>query len=131
MVALALCSCAGAGDRDDVESAFRGYHAALLARDFPAACAVNSPEATERLLASVATQGIEATTCEEAFTAIFSEEGAAATADGIASTVQVQEVAVTGEDATVTWTALLSGELRTATNDLRRVDGRWMLVASS
>ena len=32
-----------------VEKAFRGYHSALVARDFRTACAYNSPEATDKL----------------------------------------------------------------------------------
>ena len=66
-----------------VEKAFRGYHAALLARDFRTACSYNTPEATDKLLVSLRTQGIDAAGCEDAFAAIYAEEGGSATADGV------------------------------------------------
>lgn len=129
VLAVAVVACSN--PEADVESSFRGYHEALLARDFPAACALNSPEATAKLLATVRTRSIVVGTCEDAFAAIFAEPGAAETADGIARSVQVQDVAVTGDDARITWSASLEGEPRTATNVLRRVDGEWRLMADS
>ncbi|MCY7341759.1 MAG: nuclear transport factor 2 family protein [Pseudonocardia sp.] len=127
-LAVALGSCAGGGAQAQAEKAFRSYYEAQLARDFTAVCAVNAPETTARLLETLATKGVKAPTCEDAFAAIFAEPGAAQTADGIASSVQIQEVAVTGEDAKITWTATLDGVPRTSTNTLRRIDGRWLLV---
>ena len=122
---------AGCGDSPEVaaEKAFRGYHAALLARDFRTACSYNTPEATAKLLASLRTQAIDAADCEQAFAAIYAEQGPAAAADGIGNTVQVQGVTVTGDDATVSWSAELDGERRPATAAMHRTDGRWLFVA--
>jgi hypothetical protein len=128
VLAMVLTSC---GDSPDVaaEKAFRGYHEALLARDFPTACSYNTPDSTAKLLASVRTQAIAATTCEDAFAAIYSESGPAATADGVSTSVQIQNVAVTGDFATIRWTAQLDGQQRPASTTMRRVDGHWLLVA--
>lgn len=126
-LAVAVCSC-GAGARGDIEQAFRSYQQALLSRDFAAACAVNSPEATAKLLETVATQGIVVGTCEDAFAQIFAEQGPAATFDGIATTVQIQDVTVDGDEASIRWSASINGEPDTGTNVLRRIDGRWLLV---
>lgn len=128
VLAVVLTSC---GDSPEVaaEKAFRGYHEALLARDFATACSYNTPDSTAKLLESVRTQSIDATTCEEAFTAIYSEPGPAATADGVSTSVQIQKVAVTGDFATISWSAQLDGQQRPASNTMRRVDGRWLLVA--
>lgn len=120
----------GCGDsRADVETAFRGYYTALLARDYPAACALTAPESTGKLLASLATQGVTAGTCEEALGAIFAEPGAADTADGIARSVQIKDVVVSGDRATVSWSASLEGAPRDATNGMRRIDGSWRLTS--
>ncbi|HWM58518.1 MAG TPA: hypothetical protein VNO83_11835 [Pseudonocardia sp.] len=123
---------AGCGEPAEttVEKAFRGYHSALVARDFRTACAYNSPEATDKLLASVRTQGIDAADCEDAFTAIYSEEGAAAAADGVHNSVQIQKVAVDGDTATIDWSAQLDGEQRPARTTMHRADGRWLLVVN-
>ncbi len=118
----------GTDDAGHVEAAFRGYHTALLARDFPAACAATAPDSTAKLVAAVARQGITATTCEDALAAIFAEPGPAATADGVARSVTVQRVTVDGDSATLAWSATLDGENRPSTSTLRRRDGRWQLV---
>ena len=66
----------GSDPQAEIAEAFRGYHTAVLARDFPTACSYNAPEATAKLLTSLATQGVTATTCEQALTVVFEESGA-------------------------------------------------------
>jgi len=127
-LAAVLAAC-GESTEAGVEQAFRGYHAALLARDFRVACTYNTPEATAKLLASLRTQGIEAAGCEDAFAAIYAEAGGSAAADRVGNTVQVQNIAVNGDDATVNWTAELDGEPRPSTSRMHRVDGQWRFVA--
>ena len=92
LAAVALAALlGGCGDAQaDVEKAFKGYHAALLARDFPTACSYNTPEATDRLVASLQTQGIDAADCEDAFAAIYAEAGGSEAADGVGNSVQIQ-----------------------------------------
>jgi hypothetical protein len=125
---VTLAGCGGSA-RAGVEEAFRGYHAALLARDFRTACSYNAPEATAKLLISLRTQAIEVATCEDAFTAIYAESGGAGQADAVAQTVQIQGITVNGDQATVNWTAQLDGEQRPSASTMRRIDGRWEFVA--
>jgi len=124
----ALAAC-GESAQAGVEKAFRGYHAALLARDFRTACSYNSPDATDKLLTSLRTQGIGAAGCEDAFAAIYAEAGGSEAADGVGRSVQIQDIAVDGDDATVSWTADLNGEARPAKSTMHRVDGQWQFVA--
>jgi hypothetical protein len=136
LVAAALAAGAvacGADAETEIDEAFKGYHTALLTRDFPAACAYNAPEATAKLLASVATQGVRAATCEEAFTAIFAEDGAADVVDNIARSAKIDDVEVDGDAATVRWTATVDdgGEPMPTTWGMRRIDGAWKLVPAS
>ena len=116
------------GDEAAVEDVFHEYYRALLARDFAAACALNAPETTEQLLANVRSQGVTASSCEEALGKIYSLPGAAATADSIAHSASVDDVTVNGDQATITWSADINGARPTVTSGLRRVDGRWLLV---
>ena len=128
MLLTAAVACGEAAEVG-VEKAFRGYHAALLARDFPTACSYNTQEATAKLLTSLRTQGIEAADCEQAFAAIYAESGGSEAADGVGNTVQIQQIVVNGDDATVNWSAQLDGEVRPATSTMRRADGQWQFVA--
>lgn len=130
LVGVGAVACGGDPEAE-VEAAFTGYHTALLARDFPTACGYNSPDATAALIASLGTQGIRAGSCEEAFTAIFAEPGAADTFDEIARSAAVQDVEVDGDRGTITWTATLDGESRPSTIGVRRIDGGWKLDAAA
>ncbi len=132
-----LASCGGgtgvpvvdsADPRAEVEQVFRGYYSALLARDFAAACAHNAPQTTATLLRNLATQGVDAATCEEGLATIYTIPGAAAVADGIATTAEIQDISVTGDDASITWSAEVDGQRPTVTNGMQRVDGRWLLL---
>ena len=115
--------------RAEVEGVFRDVSHALLARDFPAVCAVAAPETTEELLAAARARGVPAGTCDEALTAIYATPAAAGIADRVVTNATVQDVAVTGDDATVTWSADIAGGRPTLTTGLRRVDGRWQVTA--
>jgi hypothetical protein len=128
VVAAAAC---GESSEAGVEKAFRGYYAALLARDFHTACSYNTPEATDKLLTSLRTQGIAASGCEDAYAAIFAEEGGSAAADTIGNTVQIQGITVNGDQATISWSADLDGERRPSTSTMQRDDGQWRFVVGS
>ncbi len=129
VLTAALAGC-GENAEEGVEKAFRGYHAALLARDFRTACSYNSPDATGRLLNDLSSQGIDAASCEDAFAAIYAEAGGSAAADGVGRTVQIQDIVVTGENATISWTAELDGEQRPARSNMHRSDGQWQFVTT-
>ncbi|WP_214405426.1 hypothetical protein [Pseudonocardia lacus] len=130
VLAVGVGAC-GADAETEIGEAFKGYHTAVLARDFPAACAYNAPEATAKLLASLATQGVNAATCEEAFAVVFEQGGAGETADTIARTAKIDDVEVDGDEATVKWTATVDGESMPTTWGMRRVDGAWKLVLTN
>src|SRR4051812_46182442 len=114
VLAVGLGAC-GADPKDAVGQTFKDYYAALLARDFPTACSYTAPESTQALLSALATQGIRATTCEDAFTAVFNEPGAADISDTIARTAKIDDIAVNGNDATIKWTATVDGQAQSAT----------------
>ena len=130
VLGVGLAGCGGGDARAEVEQAFKGYQTALLARDFPTACGYNAPESTQKLIASVATQGIQASTCEEALAEIYAESGAAEFADTIGRTYAIQDVQVDGDEATITWTATVDGSPDSATIGMRRIDGGWKLATA-
>jgi hypothetical protein len=109
-------------------AAFRRYSALLLERDFAGTCALNAPETTATLLEDARSRGLSASTCEEAMAAFYAAPGAARVADGVARTTEVQEVAVVGDTASVTWSGEAAGQRRTVTTGMRRIAGRWLVV---
>ncbi|MCO1656054.1 hypothetical protein [Pseudonocardia humida] len=130
-VLTAGVAACGADAATEIDEAFKGYHTAVLARDFPAACAYNAPEATAKLLSSLATQGVNAATCEEAFAVVFDQGGAAETADTISRTAKIDDIQVDGDEATVRWTAVVDGNASPTTWGMRRIDGAWKLVLTN
>jgi hypothetical protein len=116
------------GDAGAVETVFHDYYRALLARDFAGACGFNAPETTEQLLTNLRDRGVTAATCEEGFRQLYAVPGAADAADAVANSAAVQDVRVTGDDATITWTADINGGRPTITSALRRIEGSWLLV---
>ena len=108
---------------------FQSYYQALLARDFGTACELTAPETKAALLENVKRQAkITATSCEDAFTKIYATPGAAGVADQIAKTARVTAVQVTGDQASITWTAEVQGSEPTVTNGMRRIEGAWRLL---
>lgn len=113
-----------------VETAFTDYNQALAAQDSATACSLSSPEAMETLVAAVSQQlGQQVAGCPEAFDLVLTAPGGTELAQQTAATLAVQDVAVQGDTATVTWSAEMPGQPPSAlTNDLRRVDGRWLMA---
>lgn len=141
VAALAVAGCGGASDpgppapsdiaadQAAVETVFRSYHQAVLARDFPTACALNTPEASAALVRSLAAQGGQASTCEEALGTLFANPAVAGRYDGVSTSAQVGQVVVTGETAVVQWTFDDKGNPQPVETRLRRVEGQWRLLA--
>jgi hypothetical protein len=119
------------GERAAVETVFRSYYQALLVRDYATACALNAPETNARLLEDVAAEGTPVATCEEALAAVYAIPGAAPVADAVGATAQVQDVAVAGDQATVSWSFEVQGRRQPVTTTLRRIDGQWRLLATT
>jgi ketosteroid isomerase-like protein len=128
LLGVVVAGCGG-DPQEEIDTAFKGYYSALLARDFPTACGYNTPEATAFLLQTLSTQGVRAGDCEGAFGAIFEQSASADVFDTIARTVRIDGVDVDGDDATVTYTSTVDGEPRTASVPMSRVDGGWKFVA--
>jgi phage-related baseplate assembly protein len=80
------------------------------------------------LLESLRSTDIEASTCEEAYAAVYATPDAGALLDQIAATTEVQRVIVGGDTATITWSAETNGRRVPVTSTMRRVDGEWKLV---
>jgi hypothetical protein len=128
VLATAGCGGSGAGDEAAVETVFRSYHAALLARDFATACALNAPETSATLVRNVNAQGGAVTTCEEALGAVYAGPGAAV-ADRVSMSAQVEHVTVSGDTASIAWTFDNQGAPEPVASGLRRIDGQWRLLA--
>ena len=120
---------AGADAQAAVADVFRRYYRALLDRDFATACELNAAETKAAMLDNLRRQGgITAATCEEGFQKIYAVPGAAKVADRISTTARVGTVTVTGDRATVSWTAEVQGRSQEVTNQMRLVDGQWRLL---
>jgi hypothetical protein len=128
LVPAVIAGC-GSSETDEagVQTVFRAYHAALLARDFPTACALNAPETSAELVRNVNAGGGSAGSCEEALAAVYGGPGATV-ADEVSRTATVDDVAVDGDTAHLTWTFEASGGARTVDTGLRRIDGQWRLL---
>lgn len=135
VIAAVLSSCGGGspadpatGERGAVETVFRGYHQALHARDFTTACSLNTPEKSAELIEKLAAKGSTVSSCEEALRMVFTLPQAANAADSIATTLQIDDVTVDGDNATITWSARGQGREKPTTSALRRIDGQWRLL---
>lgn len=121
-------SAASEPDAAAVEKAFTAYYQALLARDYAKACSYNAPETNKALLDNVRSRNIPANTCDEALQKIYATPGTAEAADKIVSSSKIEDIKVTGENATITWSAEQDGKRQNITNSLRKIDGDWKLV---
>lgn len=134
-LALTLASCGdgagggATGDEAAVETIFRSYHQALLARDFATACVLNAPETSAELIRNANARGGQATTCEQALTAVYASPGAGAVADGVSNSAEVRDVVVTGDSAVVSWTFDNQGRPEPVDTGVRLIDGQWRLLA--
>ena len=102
-------SSASGPDAAAVERVFTDYYQALLARDFAKACSYNAPETNKALLDNVRARNIPVNTCDEALQKIYATPAADKAADKIVSSSQIEDIKVTGEDATITWSAEQDG----------------------
>jgi hypothetical protein len=116
------------GPQVDVLTALVTYDKALVAKDYPAACRLMSLEAVASILAALKAQNLSATTCEEGFTAVFGSPEAGPGDDELVTSLQVSSIAITGDTATVAWSANKQGQRTSTTSRLRRVDGGWKLL---
>jgi hypothetical protein len=119
-----------AADRRAIETVFNDYYRALQAEDFATACGFHAQETTDQLLAKLQARGVEAATCEEGLTAVYALPDTARVVDLVAKTAKVDNVTVTGDQATLKWSSEIDGKRSPGTTQLRRVDGRWLLAST-
>lgn len=119
------------GDEATIENMIRRYNEALLARDWVTACGLAAPATVDKLLENLRSHGAEVSSCQEAFTTIYAVPDAATAADGISRTTEVEEVQVSGDRATVTWSAVYSAQRTSVQSAAIRVDGEWLLLDTS
>lgn len=117
------------GDEAAVQAAFVAYNQALLTRDWRTACGLAAPATKAKLVENLRSRGRpEITECEPAYAALYADGAKAAAADGIAGTAEIERIAVSGDTAAVTWSGTYNGQRPIVTNQLLRVEGKWLLL---
>ncbi|GAA2538264.1 hypothetical protein [Pseudonocardia hydrocarbonoxydans] len=114
-----------------VEAALRAYQQAIATQDWPIACALNAPETSAQLVAAVQAGGAQVGTCEEALAAVFGQPGAAEAAVEAAGSTSVEDVTVSGLNATIRWTSTRQGRARSDGATLQLIDGQWRLAGTA
>lgn len=115
-------------DADAVEQVFRAYYQALLARDFATACSYNAPETNQKLLENLRSRSVAVSSCEEALQKIYATSGTGEAADKIVSTSRVEDIKVSADTATISWSTEQNGKRQPAVSMVRKIDGDWKLV---
>ncbi|WP_300015475.1 hypothetical protein [Pseudonocardia sp.] len=128
-------SSSGAGavgpEEQRIATVLRAYQGAVASGDYATACRLSTSEASAQLVAAVVAGGGQATGCEQAMTAVFSQDGAAGAAAEAASTTTVEDVTIDRFNATITWTSTRQGEPRTDSAALQSVNGQWLLAGAA
>ncbi|QJY48626.1 hypothetical protein [Pseudonocardia broussonetiae] len=114
-----------------VAAALGAYQTALATQDWPTACSLTAPETSVQLVAAVQGGGGQVVTCEEALAAVFGQPGAADTAIEAVTSTRVQDVTITGLNATIRWTSERQGQERTDGAALQFIDGQWRLAGTA
>lgn len=114
-----------------VEAALRAYQQAIATQDWPIACALNAPETSAQLVAAVQAGGGQVGTCEEALAAVFGQPGAAEAAVEAAGSTSVEDVTVSGLNATIRWTSTRQGRTRADGATMQLIDGQWRLAGTA
>lgn len=113
-------------DRAAIEQTLADYDRALLARDFAAACALLTPQAADGVVRQLSARGATTGSCPEAFAVVYAQQGAAELLDSAARTTRVDDVAVAGDTARVTYSGEAGGRRQEGlTTTLQRIDGAW------
>lgn len=123
-----------AGGEQDVREMFTEYTEALGERDWDQACEHLAPETTDKLKSNVAQLGLTDAPddCQGLMGALYAQidkdPTAKKTIDDITATAKVSEVKITGESASVTWSAKVNGTDTPVTQTARIIDGEWKLI---
>ncbi|MDA0180556.1 hypothetical protein OJ997_09645 [Solirubrobacter phytolaccae] len=123
-----------AGGEAEVREMFEDYTQALADRDWDEACDNLAPETTEKLKANITQLGVTnpPSDCEglmnQLYDTIDKDPAAKKTIDDITGSAQVDKVTITGDSASVSWSATVNGQKTPVTQSARIIDGEWKLI---
>jgi hypothetical protein len=124
-----------AGGEAEVREMFEDYTQALAARDWDEACDNLAPETTDKLKSNVAQLGVATDApddCEGLMNLLYDtidkDPTAKKTIDDITQSAKVQKVTITGDSASVSWSATVNGTETPVTQTARMIDGEWKLI---
>ena len=123
-----------AGGEEAVRAMFDDYTQALGDRDWKTACSHLAPETTAKLKRNVAALGATSAPkdCEGLMNLLYEtidkDETAKKTIDDITKSARVDKVSITGDSASVSWSATVNGQKTPVTQSARRIDGEWKLI---
>jgi hypothetical protein len=113
---------------------FDDYRQALVDRDWDKACSHLAPETTDKLKSNIAQLGVTDAPddcpklMDTLYTQIDKDPTAKKTIDDIAKTAKVTDVKITGDKASVSWSAKVNGVDTPVTQSARIIDGEWKLI---
>lgn len=124
-----------AGGEEEVREMFDDYTQALADRDWDEACDNLAPETTDKLKSNVAQLGVTQdapSDCEGLMNLLYDtidkDPTAKKTIDDITKSANVKEVKITGDSASVSWSATVNGTETPVTQSARIIDGEWKLI---
>jgi len=123
-----------AGGEDEVREMFADYTKALGDRDWDEACDNLAPETTEKLQSNIKQLGVAnpPTECTELMDQLYDtidkDPAAKKTIDDITQSAKVDKVTITGDSASISWSATVNGQKTPVTQSARIIDGEWKLI---
>src|SRR3954454_15065947 len=122
------------GGEEGVKAMFDDYRKALVDRDWDRACSHLAPETTDKLKSNIKQLGVTDAPedCPKLMDTLYAQidkdPTAKKTIDAIAKTAKVTAVKITGDTASVSWTAKVNGVDTPVTQSARIIDGEWKLI---
>ena len=123
-----------AGGEEEVRGMFADYTKALGDRDWDEACDNLAPETTEKLQSNIKQLGVTnpPTECTELMDQLYDtidkDPTAKKTIDDITQSAKVDKVTITGDSASISWSATVNGQKTPVTQSARIIDGEWKLI---
>jgi hypothetical protein len=123
-----------AGGEEEVREMFADYTKALGDRDWDEACDNLAPETTEKLQSNIKQLGVANPPSEctelmdQLYDTIDKDPTAKKTIDDITKSAKVDKVTITGDSASISWSATVNGQKTPVTQSARVIDGDWKLI---
>jgi len=123
-----------AGGEEAVREMFADYTKALGDRDWDEACENLAPETTEKLKSNIKQLGVTdpPSDCTDLMNQLYDtidkDPTAKKTIDDITKSAKVDKVTITGESASISWSATVNGQSTPVTQSARIIDGEWKLI---